>query len=51
MITVSLGNHCPRITITNDRTFEEVCIECRDYEEENKLLINLVTEFLNKEVE
>ena len=51
MITISLGNRCPRITIINDRTYEEVCIECRDYDEENKLLINLVTELLNKEVE
>ena len=51
MITISLGNRCPRINITNDRTFEEVQIECRDYEEENKLLVTLVTELLNREIE
>lgn len=49
MIVVSLGERCPRIKITNERTFEEVTIECRDYDEEKKLLIDLVTELLNKE--
>lgn len=50
MITINLGNMCPRIQITNDRTFEEVTIECRNYDEEKKLLIDIVTELLNKEV-
>lgn len=49
MITISLGNRCPRINITNEETFEDIRIECRDYEEENKLLVAIVTELLNKE--
>jgi hypothetical protein len=49
MITVALESRCPRITLTNDRTFEEVQIECRDYDEEKELLIRLVTELLNRE--
>ena len=49
MIVISLGQRCPRIKITNERTYEEVLIECRDYDEEKKLLVELVTELLNKE--
>lgn len=51
MIVISFGQRCPRIKITNERTFEEILIECRDYDEEQKILINLVTELLNREVD
>ena len=50
MIVISFGQRCPRIKITNERTFEEVCIECRDFDEEKELLVDLVTELLNKEI-
>ena len=49
MIVIALGQRCPRIKITNEKTFEEVIIECRDYDEEQKLLVELVKEFLYKE--
>lgn len=51
MIVISLGERCPRIKITNERTFEEAIIECRDFDEEKELLVRIVTELLNKEVE
>ena len=49
MFVISLGQRCPRIKITNEKTYEEVLIECRDYDEEQKLLIDLVANLLNKE--
>lgn len=49
MITITFGNMCPRITITDDKTFEEVSIECRDYDQENALLIELVERLLKTE--
>ena len=48
MITIALGERCPRIKITNERNFEEVVIECRDFDEEKELLVNIVAEILNK---
>lgn len=49
MIVISLGQRCPRIKLTNEKIFEEVLIECRDYDEEQRLIIELVKELLNKE--
>ena len=49
MIVIALGQRCPRIKITNERTYEEILIECRDYDEEKELLVNLVTQLLNAE--
>lgn len=49
MFVISLGQRCPRIKITNEKTYEEVLIECRDYDEEQKLLIDIVANLLNKE--
>lgn len=51
MIVIALGQRCPRIKITNEKTFEEILIECRDYDEEQKLLVDIVTELLNREVD
>jgi hypothetical protein len=49
VITVAFAPRCPRIEITNDKTYEEVVIECRDYDEEQKLAIELITVLLNRE--
>jgi hypothetical protein len=49
MFVISLGQRCPRIKITNEKTYEEVLIECRDYDEEQKLLIDIVANILNRE--
>ena len=49
MITIILSNKCPRINIVDETTFEEVCIECRDYDQENALLIDLVERLLTRE--
>ena len=46
MIVITLSERCPRINITDDKTFGEVCIECRDYDHEKELLIDLVERLL-----
>ena len=53
MITIILGEafgkKFPRIDITNDTTFEEVRIECRDHDEEREILIQVIKELLKNE--
>lgn len=49
MITIVIGSRCPRIDITNDVTFEDVRIECRDWEEEKEMVISIVKELMKNE--
>ena len=46
MIVITLSERCPRINITDDKTFGEVRIEGRDYDHEKELLIDLVERLL-----
>ena len=46
MIVITLPDRCPRINITDDKTFGEVRIECRNYDHEKELLIDLVEKLL-----
>ena len=46
MIIIELPEHCPRIKITNDKTYGEVNIECRSYDEEKEVLVDLVERLL-----
>lgn len=46
MIVIELPERCPRIRITDDKTFGEVLIECRNYDHEKELLIDLVERLL-----
>ena len=46
MITIELLERSPDIKVTNDKTFGEVLIACRDYNEEKETLINLVERLL-----
>ena len=46
MITIVLPERYPRIKITNDKTYGEVLIECRNYDEEKEILVNLVERLL-----
>lgn len=46
MIIITFPERCPRINIIDDKTFGEVRIECRDYDHEKELLIDLVERLL-----
>lgn len=46
MIIITLPERCPRINITDDKTFGEVRIECRNYDHEKELLIDIVERLL-----
>ena len=46
MIIITLPERCPRINITDAKTFGEVRIECRNYDHEKELLIDLVERLL-----
>lgn len=49
MTVITLQPRCARINIQDDKTYGEVVIECRDYDEEQELLIKLVKELLKNE--
>ena len=46
MIVFALAEKCARITITNDKTFEEVQVECRNFDEEREILIDLIKKLI-----
>ena len=42
MITIELKEKYPGIQIQNDKTFGDILIHCRDYNEEKEVLVDLV---------
>lgn len=46
MITIELKEKYPGIQIQNDKTYGDILIHCRDYNEEKEVLIDLVERLL-----
>lgn len=46
MITIELKEHYAGIQVQDDRTFGNVLIHCRNYDEEKEVLTNLVERLL-----
>lgn len=46
MITVEVMERCHGIKITNDRTFTEVFIHTRSYEQEEEIILKLIKELV-----
>ena len=46
MITIDFMERCHGIKITNDKTYTEVVIHTRDYEQEKEITIQLIKELV-----
>ena len=46
MITIELKEKYPGIQIQNDKNFGDILLHCRDYDEEKKVLVDLVERLL-----
>lgn len=49
MVTIEIKEHGPAIRIQNDRTFGDIMIYPRDFDEERQLVIELTKEILKNE--
>lgn len=46
MITIELKEKYPGIHLQSDKTYGDILVHCRDYDEEKEVLVNLVERLL-----
>ena len=49
MVTIELKEKYPGIQLQDDRTYGDILIHCRDYDEEKRVLVDLVKDLLKND--